>query len=92
MRDGGVARAQIAPTEDDPTWRKRRAWGEVHDENCCGLGGVTGHAGLFGTARAVAGLGDAWLHDPMEFGITPEIARQATTLQGVGPMPPSSPL
>jgi CubicO group peptidase (beta-lactamase class C family) len=81
VRDGGMTRAQIAPTEDDPTWRVRRAWGEVHDENCCGLGGVTGHAGLFGTARAVAGLGDAWLHDPMEFGITPEIAHQATTLQ-----------
>jgi CubicO group peptidase (beta-lactamase class C family) len=81
IREGGRARAQIAPTEDDPMWRKRRAWGEVHDENCCGLGGVTGHAGLFGTARAVAALGDAWLCDPSIFGITPEIARQATTLQ-----------
>ncbi len=81
IRDGGRARAQIAPTEDDPTWRKRRAWGEVHDENCCGLGGVTGHAGLFGTARAVAALGSQWLRDPSAFGIPPEIAQEATTLQ-----------
>lgn len=81
VRDGGRPRAQVAPTEDDPTWRKRRAWGEVHDENCCGLGGVTGHAGLFGTARAVAGLGALWLRAPSAFGITSEIAREATTLQ-----------
>ena len=27
--------------------------GEVHDENCFAMGGVAGHAGLFGTASAV---------------------------------------
>lgn len=81
VRDHGRARADIAPTEDDPVWRQRRVWGEVHDENCCGLGGVTGHAGLFGTARAVAALGQRWLHDPGAFGITPDIAHEATTLQ-----------
>ncbi|MGQ9908679.1 MAG: serine hydrolase domain-containing protein [Candidatus Flexifilum sp.] len=81
VRDHGRARAGIAPTEDDPTWRQRRVWGEVHDENCCGLGGVTGHAGLFGTARAVAALGQRWLRDPGAFGIAPDLARQATTLQ-----------
>ena len=25
--------------------------GQVHDENCYAFGGVTGHAGLFATAR-----------------------------------------
>jgi CubicO group peptidase (beta-lactamase class C family) len=30
--------------------------GRVHDENCAALGGVSGHAGLFGTARAVSGF------------------------------------
>lgn len=45
-------RASIAPTENDP-WRGRRLVGEVHDENCWALGGVAGHAGLFGTAHAV---------------------------------------
>ena len=42
-------------------WRGRRVWGEVHDENAWALGGVAGHAGLFGTARDVAAFGQAWL-------------------------------
>ena len=45
-------RARIAPTEQDP-WRQRLLVGEVHDENAAALGGVAGHAGLFGTAPAV---------------------------------------
>ena len=45
-------RARIAPTGFD-TWRGRMLVGEVHDENCFALGGVAGHAGLFGTAAAV---------------------------------------
>jgi len=47
-----VARAGVAPTEVDP-WRGRLIQGEVHDENAAALGGVAGHAGLFGTAGAV---------------------------------------
>ena len=43
---------RVAPTERDD-WRGRLVRGEVHDENCHALGGVSGHAGLFGTARAV---------------------------------------
>lgn len=38
-------------------WRGRLVRGEVHDENCAAMGGVAGHAGLFGTARAVARFG-----------------------------------
>ena len=34
-------------------WRDRALAGEVHDENAAALGGVAGHAGLFGTAPAV---------------------------------------
>ncbi len=34
-------------------WRGRVMQGEVHDENAFALGGVAGHAGLFGTADAV---------------------------------------
>ena len=45
-------RSRIAPTEQDP-WRQRLLVGEVHDENAAALGGVAGHAGLFGTAPAV---------------------------------------
>ena len=44
---------QTAPTEVD-AWRGRLVHGEVHDENAHVLGGVAGHAGLFGTARDVA--------------------------------------
>jgi serine-type D-Ala-D-Ala carboxypeptidase len=42
----------FAATEDCP-WRKRLLAGEVHDENAYCLGGVAGHAGLFGTAHGV---------------------------------------
>ncbi|MGE0393865.1 MAG: serine hydrolase domain-containing protein [Vicinamibacterales bacterium] len=42
-----------APTELDLTWRGRLLDGEVHDENAWALGGVAGHAGLFGTVEAV---------------------------------------
>jgi CubicO group peptidase (beta-lactamase class C family) len=40
-------------------WRSRVLVGEVHDDNCAALGGVAGHAGMFGTARAVATFGAA---------------------------------
>ena len=45
---------RIAPTEDDPDFRKRLVRGEVHDENAWVMGGVAGHAGLFGTAGDLA--------------------------------------
>ncbi|MFH1223279.1 MAG: serine hydrolase domain-containing protein [Pseudomonadota bacterium] len=31
--------------------RKKQLTGEVNDENCFALGGISGHAGLFGTAK-----------------------------------------
>src|SRR5262245_58467435 len=45
-------RERTAPTELD-LWRGRLLQGEVHDENTWALGGVAGHAGLFGTAGGV---------------------------------------
>ena len=42
---------QIAPTEFDAQFRKRLVQGQVHDENAFAMGGVSGHAGLFSTAR-----------------------------------------
>jgi CubicO group peptidase (beta-lactamase class C family) len=50
---------RIAPTENDP-WRGHVLRGEVHDENAAGLGGVSGHAGLFSSARDLLQFGD-WL-------------------------------
>ena len=37
----------IPPTVEDTEFRRRVVQGEVHDENCFVLGGVSGHAGLF---------------------------------------------
>lgn len=45
--------ARIPPTEFD-SWRGRMVHGQVHDENAFALGGVSGHAGLFSTARDLA--------------------------------------
>ena len=36
--------------------RRKTLEGEVHDENCASLGGVSGHAGLFGTIEGVVEL------------------------------------
>ena len=43
---------QFAATEDCP-WRKKILKGVVHDENAYAVGGYSGHAGLFGSAREV---------------------------------------
>jgi CubicO group peptidase (beta-lactamase class C family) len=52
FRPDRAARARCAPTGVDE-WRGRLLAGEVHDQNAWALGGVAGHAGLFGTAAAV---------------------------------------
>ena len=49
-------RARYAATEQCE-WRERVVWGEVHDPNAWAMGGVAGHAGLFGTARDVLRFG-----------------------------------
>jgi CubicO group peptidase (beta-lactamase class C family) len=67
----------IAPTEYDAGWRKRRCWGEVHDENSCGVGGVAGHAGLFGTAVDVARFGQACLESDTRLGIAPQLMTES---------------
>jgi CubicO group peptidase (beta-lactamase class C family) len=50
------SKAQYAPTEKCK-WRKKILQGEVHDENCWALGGVSTHAGLFGTIEAISSYG-----------------------------------
>lgn len=50
------SKTQIAPTENDLTFRKQLIQGYVHDPGAALLGGVAGHAGLFGTATEVAKL------------------------------------
>ncbi len=52
-RDGAPhSRRDVAATELCPL-RGRLLVGEVHDDNAWSVGGVDGHAGLFGTAEAV---------------------------------------
>ncbi|MFF4388379.1 serine hydrolase [Streptomyces sp. NPDC001552] len=58
-------RRGIAATEvQRPPWSgldRGLVWGEVHDENAYALGGVAGHAGVFGTAWDLAVLARALL-------------------------------
>jgi CubicO group peptidase (beta-lactamase class C family) len=42
-------------------WRTEVVWGDVHDGNAHFLGGVAGHAGLFGTVREVARIAEQFL-------------------------------
>lgn len=57
---GRSADDSIAPTEQC-AWRRGVVRGLVHDENAYALGGECGHAGLFGTARDLAIVGEACL-------------------------------
>ena len=59
MRDTGyrpdpALRSRIAATEFQPYVGRGLVRGEVHDENAWALGGVAGHAGVFGTADDLA--------------------------------------
>lgn len=49
-------RLRYAPTEDCP-WRGHRLQGEVHDDNTWALGGVSTHAGLFGSIDDLSAFG-----------------------------------
>lgn len=46
--------SRIAPTEHDLYFRGRLIKGTVHDQEAALMGGVAGHAGLFGTANDLA--------------------------------------
>ncbi len=62
-------------------WRRTVVRGVVQDENAFAMGGIAGHAGLFGTARAVARIGQAWLEAWSGRGswLEPELVRAAWT-------------
>ncbi len=70
---------RIAPTEMDP-WRGRHIVGEVHDENAFALGGVSGHAGLFSSARDLSRLAEAYLNGDRRLA-KPATIKQFTTVQ-----------
>ncbi|MFW6051305.1 MAG: serine hydrolase domain-containing protein [Myxococcota bacterium] len=60
-KDASLRLARTAAPTERCEWRGRVVRGSVHDENCAALGGVAGHAGMFGTAHGVAVFGRAML-------------------------------
>lgn len=64
MTDSGYVpaperRERIAATEHYP-YESAPRHGVVHDENAAAMGGVSGHAGLFATARDLTRYADMW--------------------------------
>ncbi|MFQ5764954.1 MAG: serine hydrolase, partial [Rhodospirillales bacterium] len=56
-----LASCHEAAVQAWPGWRAGVHLGEVHDLNAAALGGVAGHAGLFGSAAGVAALAAEFL-------------------------------
>jgi CubicO group peptidase (beta-lactamase class C family) len=79
-----ASRAHIPPTVNDREFRRRIVQGEVHDENASVLGGVAGHAGLFGPAHDVALFAQAMLNGGRPI-LRPETVRLFTRRE---PSPP----
>lgn len=48
------SRKAIPPTDDGSGWRGRLIQGEVHDDNCFIMNGISAHAGLFSCANDIA--------------------------------------
>lgn len=72
---------QIAPTEQEPYFRKQLIQGDVHDPGAAMFGGVAGHAGLFSNAHDLAMLTQLMLNEGMIKGIRffkPETVRYFT--------------
>jgi len=66
------------------TWRRYLIWGEVHDSNAHAMGGVSGHAGLFGTAGDLIAYARMWLAEgrgPHGRVLAPALVREAVTAQ-----------
>ncbi len=70
---------QIVPTENDISFRRQLLQGYVHDYGAAMLGGVAGHAGLFGNALDVAKLMQMYLNKGV-YGGEQLISRDAVEL------------
>ncbi|MBV8148908.1 MAG: serine hydrolase, partial [Candidatus Eremiobacteraeota bacterium] len=82
FRPRACERVTIPATEDDG-WRGR-VQGLVHDEKAYLMGGIAGHAGLFGTAADVAALTELYLSARCgreRALLPPELAREAVREQ-----------
>jgi CubicO group peptidase (beta-lactamase class C family) len=69
----------VAATEDGSHVRRGMVLGEVHDENAWFLGGVAGHAGLFGTARDLSIFGQMYLNGGIHDGA--RVLRSGTVIE-----------
>ena len=58
-----VPKERIVPTEDDRAFRRQLIHGFVHDQTAAMMGGVAGHAGLFGNANDLAKLMQMFLNN-----------------------------
>lgn len=77
---------QIAPTEQEPYFRKQLIQGDVHDPGAAMFGGVAGHAGLFSNARDLAVMTQLMLNEGMINGkrfFKPETVRYFTAYNSV---------
>jgi CubicO group peptidase (beta-lactamase class C family) len=75
---------RIVPTEKDTLFRKTLIHGRVHDEGAGMLNGISGHAGLFGSANDLTKLMQMYLQKGSFGGkqyIKPEIIEQCTDYQ-----------
>src|SRR6266849_5059136 len=75
---------RIAPTEYEDAVGRGMVWGEVHDENAWSLGGVAGHAGIFGTAADLGRFAQMYLDGGMLDGVRllrPETVAEMTRNQ-----------
>ena len=70
-----VNKQTVAATEKCG-WRKKIMQGEVHDEHCWLMGGVAGHAGLFGTSGAVMTLCESLLDSWKDRGSHPAFSNK----------------
>jgi len=55
-------RERIVPTENDLFFRRQLLHGHVHDPGAAMLGGIAGHAGLFGSAHDLAKMMQMYLN------------------------------
>ena len=79
--------SRIVPTENDTVFRKQLLHGHVHDPAAAMLGGITGHAGLFGNALDAAIMMQLFLQNGVYAGqryIEEETLREFTRVQYPG--------
>lgn len=77
-------KTKIVPTELDTLFRQTLIYGRVHDEGAGLLGGISGHAGLFGNANDLTKLMQMYLQKGSYGGqqfIKPEVITECTKYQ-----------